>query len=490
VSSEANLDQLIPAWLDLVRRSDVALGLAPQEALDRAERLLQDLRSSSSSLNGWKGDADEVEVLHALTAVVCRDQPPDPENALRDLEVVFTYISSLRWFADQYGGPGELLAYCAVHGWRLARQYSRWPETEKWRQRTCVYNESDKRVSRVLSILALGGEGLATELSVRDTGLLLCLYERIRSQVETSPFSVREYSEILYSFLQESWEGVELGDENHHFQGEFALTAGTASRFLFKMDVAEAWLRKAEESFSIAANAEPFLARVAYQRLALAVEQRKLDEVLDLSPRWAATFRRLDMIEEALKCRFLEGVSHAERGETVNAIEIHLPIIREAEEVGNTRLVALAAINLSQFFAELGKVEQALMYARKALPLLERLDSRVHLVKLQISMARLSQKQGQLPAALDAYQQALAKAAGLAARGDVAAIHLVIADVLLEMGQETEAEAEVRAALPIIDEEKMVPEGIAALSLLRESLRRRQIDKQALRDLHGYFQEK
>ena len=196
------------------------------------------------------------------------------------------------------------------------------------------------------------------------------------------------------------------------------------------------------------------------------------------------------MIEEALKCRFLEGVSHAERGETVNAIEIHLPIIREAEEVGNTRLVALAAINLSQFFAELGKVEQALMYARKALPLLERLDSRVHLVKLQISMARLSQKQGQLPAALDAYQQALAKAAGLAARGDVAAIHLVIADVLLEMGQETEAEAEVRAALPIIDEEKMVPEGIAALSLLRESLRRRQIDKQALRDLHGYFQEK
>ena len=66
----------------------------------------------------------------------------------------------------------------------------------------------------------------------------------------------------------------------------------------------------------------------------------------------------------------------------------------------------------------------------------------------------------------------------------------MIGDLLLEAGQDAQAEWEIRAALPIIDEEKMVPEGIAALSLLRESLRRRQIDKQALRELHGYFQEK
>ncbi len=35
----------------------------------------------------------------------------------------------------------------------------------------------------------------------------------------------------------------------------------------------------------------------------------------------------------------------------------------------------------------------------------------------------------------------------------------------------------------------MAPEGMAALSLLRESARRQEINRQALRDLHGYFED-
>jgi hypothetical protein len=72
-------------------------------------------------------------------------------------------------------------------------------------------------------------------------------------------------------------------------------------------------------------------------------------------------------------------------------------------------------------------------------------------------------------------------------RADIASLHLVIADLLLDLGQERQAEWEVRAALPVIEEEKMVPEGVAAYGLLLESVRRRSINRQALRDLHGYF---
>jgi hypothetical protein len=35
----------------------------------------------------------------------------------------------------------------------------------------------------------------------------------------------------------------------------------------------------------------------------------------------------------------------------------------------------------------------------------------------------------------------------------------------------------------------MAPEGMAALSLVRESVRRQEVNRQALRELHGYFQE-
>jgi hypothetical protein len=72
-------------------------------------------------------------------------------------------------------------------------------------------------------------------------------------------------------------------------------------------------------------------------------------------------------------------------------------------------------------------------------------------------------------------------------RGDEVSMHLVIADLLLDQGAEAQAEWEIRAALPIIDEEKMVPEGMAAYALLRESLRRREIDRGALRDLNNHL---
>jgi len=117
------------------------------------------------------------------------------------------------------------------------------------------------------------------------------------------------------------------------------------------------------------------------------------------------------------------------------------------------------------------------------------MESRVHLSKLQWSIGDLLRGQGKVSEAVDAYRSALRESEEIGLRGDVAAIHLVLADVLLEARQEAQAEWEVRAALPIIDEENMVPEGFAALTLLRESLRRRKIDRQALRNLHGYFRQ-
>jgi predicted Zn-dependent protease len=128
--------------------------------------------------------------------------------------------------------------------------------------------------------------------------------------------------------------------------------------------------------------------------------------------------------------------------------------------------------------------------AQLALPLMKKIDNRVGLAKLRWCVGDILREQGKVTEAIATYREARAEAEDVGMRGDVAAIHLVLADVLLQTGQEAQAEWEIRAALPIIDEERMVPEGIAALSLLRESLRHRRIDKQALRELHGYFQEK
>jgi hypothetical protein len=73
-------------------------------------------------------------------------------------------------------------------------------------------------------------------------------------------------------------------------------------------------------------------------------------------------------------------------------------------------------------------------------------------------------------------------------RSLVAYSHLLVAEVLLEMKRDREGEWEILAALPAIDEMKMVPEGFAALALLRESVARRKTDRSALHQLRNQLQ--
>ncbi len=330
----------------------------------------------------------------------------------------------------------------------------------------------------------------AQELYLDDPELLIFLTGILTGQLESSPTTVRDEAEFFYHFLESPKREIGLYDEREYFLGELALIAGTACRFLFRREEARRWFERAEATFIFAANGSAHAARLAYQRLALAVEERRFDEVLRLAPVWAENFTRLKMPEDALKCQFLVGLSLREVGQVPQAVEVFREICREAEALRSVRLTAIATSNLAQFYRVLGDLKEALTYARKALPLLKQLNNQTNLAKLRWCVGNILREQGKLGEAIEAYRAALRESEEIGMRGDVAAIHLVLADALLQTGQEAQAVWEIQAALPIIDEEKMVPEGIAALSLLRESLHRRQIDRKALRELHGYFPER
>ena len=153
------------------------------------------------------------------------------------------------------------------------------------------------------------------------------------------------------------------------------------------------------------------------------------------------------------------------------------------------RPAAIASQNLFQIYAFLGDTERAFSAAQETIPALLRLNNRVGLAKLQLGLGYLLRAQGNLGRSIEAYRAAQKEFREIGMRADMAASHLVLADLLLDIGQSAQAEWEIRAALPVIDELELVSEGIAALSLLRESLRRRQIDRQALRSLNGYVEE-
>ena len=195
------------------------------------------------------------------------------------------------------------------------------------------------------------------------------------------------------------------------------------------------------------------------------------------------------MRDDALKCRFLEGIAYINTDRFDEALTLFREISREAEKLGNEGLLAVACNNLVQLHAILGNSTEALENAQETLKLFYRLKHRVGLAKLQWGIGTLMRTQGNLPAAAEAYSTAREGFVTLEMPSEVAALGLVLADVLLESGDEAGAVREILAALPIIRAQGMVPEGFAALSLLQESVRQQSVDRAALRQLHGYFEE-
>jgi len=356
-------------------------------------------------------------------------------------------------------------------------------------RRQLAREEAGPALERALAVPIPERAEKAQELYLDDPELLLALCKLLTAQWETSPAKVRQEAEFFYRFIASPKRAIGLFDERQYYLSELALIAGTTCRDLFDREAAHEWFERAEASCSRVVNAGERVARLAYQKLALATEERRFNRVLELAPLWMESFEEMELWEDALKCRFLEAAALREVGQMPRAVEVMREIYTEAEALGSLRLAAIAASNLAQFYRVLGDLKEALAYAQKSLPLLKQLDNRINHAKLRWCVGDILREQGKLGEAIDTYRAALKEADDVGMRGDVVAIHLVLADVLLAAGQDRQAEWEIRAALPIIDEEKMVPEGYAALSLLRQSLQSHRINGEALRSLHGFFRD-
>lgn len=327
------------------------------------------------------------------------------------------------------------------------------------------------------------------ELQLEAPETLIEICRVLREQMEVSPRTVLDEAVFLFNFLSEPRRPIGLFDERDYFIGEAALLAGTACRLLGRREEAVRWFERSESSLRLTVNPVANWSRVSYQRLALRLEERRFEELLEQLPGLIESFLKEEMAEDALKCRFLEGLALMETGELDSAAEVFQIIREEAKVLRNERLVATASVNLAHLFAMLGKTEEALDCSGEAGVLFEKSGNKFGLAKIQWGKGSLLRERGEYSKAVCAYQEARAQFLDLEMFADVAAGNLVIADLLLEVGQEAPALQEILRALPIIDELKMVPEGVAALTLLRESVRQQRVNRQALRDLHGYFEE-
>ncbi|HEU5250298.1 MAG TPA: tetratricopeptide repeat protein [Thermoanaerobaculia bacterium] len=349
---------------------------------------------------------------------------------------------------------------------------------------------SDEGIAAARTALAVPPaerEKRSFSLHLEEPEVLLGVCGILRAELETTPEEVAREAEFFYRFLEQPRRSIGILDEREFFLGETALIAGTACRVLSRREDARRWFDRSEAWFRHTVNSVADWARLSYQRLALRVEEREFEEVLELVPLLVESFEKLEMREDALKSRVLEGIVLVELDQPTRALEVFRRIRAGARAMGNDQLLATALTNLAQLHGALGEAEEALDASRHALLVWRRLNNRVGVGKIHWGIGDLLRVRGQVASAIEAYRSAQREFAQIGMRGDVAALHLVVADLLLDLGQDDAARREIVAALPAIDEIQMVPEGMAALALLTESIRGRGIDRAALRELHGYF---
>jgi hypothetical protein len=361
----------------------------------------------------------------------------------------------------------------------------------RFRRKRLNVEEGKACAANILAIPIPEREGRAVILHLDDPETVLALVGMLAAQLEARPAAILEEAGYVYHFLEglhvEHPRDPILYDEREYFLGESARIAGTAARFLARREDAKQWFDLAELWFAVTENAGANLARLSYQRLVLRVEERDFQGALLLLPRLVANCETFGMAEDALKCRFLQAGVLKETDRLPQAAAAFHEIVGQARVIGSTAVLGGAYVNLVQIHGLMGDEEGVKKLAAEAAPLLRLLGNQGALAKFQWGVGYLFRQKGRLPEAIQAFREAQLAFSKVGMRADVAAVHLILADLLLDDGQAPQAEWEVRAALPIIDEYKLVPEGIAALSLLRQSLQRRQIDRQALRSLHGYF---
>ncbi len=321
-----------------------------------------------------------------------------------------------------------------------------------------------------------------------SSDLLFAVCGLLQKAMNSTPATVAEEVSTLYVSIRDRDDKLGVFDERDYVLGELAFIGGGACRHLGRSVEAERWLDRAEASFRHTVNPAPLLTKVAYIRLALLYDARRYPEVLDLLPAVLSSFERLGMRREAAKSRFLQAMTLKEQGRAGEAFDQFQLLHDELTEMAEPGLLGMVLVEIGAHHSDNGRYEESVATYKQALAVLARAGEPMTIAHLKGSIADAYRREGNLPAAIEAFGSALKDYSELGMSLKVAYYRVLLAEVLVAANRPREAEWEILAALPTIEEQGMVPEGFAAVALLKESVRRRQADPHALRELREHLQ--
>lgn len=370
------------------------------------------------------------------------------------------------------------------------------PETAKILQfpsgrkpETLSQSDANLEADRYLSFDAQSRPRELTRQYLASIDTVLAICSKLKALRDRCPERVAEEAEYAYDVIL-SGPGLGVFDDRNYVLGELAHLRAGATRFLGRRDEAELWLCRAEAAFLHIVNPSPSLAQVSYTRLALRYDMGRYQEVLELLPSLSSSFDSLGMHRDLAKSRLFNAMTLKVLGRPGEALTVLESLASDPLVAGDKELYGRILVDLGDSYHLESRYTDAMTTYQKALPLLQAAAQPMALGDLRAVVAATYRSLGRLEEAAEAYSQAKATFASLEMSANVAYMSVLRAEVLLALSRNREAEMELIGALPTIERERMVPEGFAAVALLKESVRRRQTDPSALQELRKHLEAK
>ena len=137
-----------------------------------------------------------------------------------------------------------------------------------------------------------------------------------------------------------------------------------------------------------------------------------------------------------------------------------------------------------------GNLPRAFESYSEASNLLAIIDVPMLQANLDVCIGEALRQEGETDKTLRKFFSGLEVFDALLLKAMAARTRLNIAATLLSMGRDLEAVEQLLASLPAIEGQKMVPEGVAAVALLKEIVRRCKADPNTLQELQKRLQSR
>ncbi len=473
--------EVVPAirtWLAATSATEIPTGLSRDEAHLGARELLAEIAVGSLSRDHLEVDDSLMDLLWATVEEL--DARPVSQQAFEECDRLYQFVLRLPIESDPLDERDEILHRVAQIGWRcapggleavLSARATVWEHGDEARHRE-ICNAIARLPARI-EVLSRQEEYEVAEL--REVCATLLRLGNI------SPGLAAAASSDLYALLESHEHRLGWLDDQQFFRGVTALASGMACRQAGRWDSAELGYARSRFAFSKTLNTAD-LVRVRVERLALHHLRGYLEAVAESAP---AMIKGIGIPRERIKAELTLATALVDLNRSAEAVNILESACATAVIEKEPPLWAYALLKLGNVFSELGKDEEAMVSFRRSGAVLARYDYPIVLACLAATMGEHFAGQGDFEDAARLYRSSRETFRQAGQVQQTAYLSVLLAELLIMLGRLDDAEAELLAALPLIEKFDLRREGLAAVTLLREAMSKRRTDVktiQALRD--------